>query len=142
MGNSGIFDYIRQISTAMESHCRIIGEKSNLTSAQCFCLMYIYENMGTDFCSTNLCEILGTSRASVSLLLKGMKKKGYLRMDAVEGDDRKKQLGLTPEAINFAEHLKNDREYLESTAFHGISENDINIINSGLKTILSNIKKI
>lgn len=141
MDNSGIFESIRQISTAMESHCRTLGERGELTSAQCFCLMYIYENMGTDFCSTDLCEILGTSRASVSLLLKGMKKKGYLRMDSVEGDDRKKQLGLTPKAVDFAEYIRNDRFTLESAAFSGVSDDELDIINNGLKTILSNMKK-
>lgn len=141
MDNSGIFESIRQISTAMESHCRTLGERGELTSAQCFCLMYIYENMGTDFCSTDLCEILGTSRASVSLLLKGMKKKGYLRMDSVEGDDRKKQLGLTPKAVDFAEFIRNDKDVLEKAAFNGISEDELDIINNGLKTILSNMKK-
>lgn len=142
MEHSGIFESIRQISTAMESHCRTLGEQGGLTSAQCFCLMYIYENMGKDFCSTDLCEILGTSRASVSLLLKGMKKKGYLRMDTVEGDDRKKQLGLTPKAVDFAEHIRNDKASLEKTVFSGISSDELNIIVSGLKTILSNMKNI
>lgn len=141
MEYSGIFESIRQISSAMESHCRTLGEQGGLTSAQCFCLMYIYENKDTDFCSTDLCEILGTSRASVSLLLKGMKKKGYLRMDAVEGDDRKKQLGLTPKAIDFAEYLRNDRFTLENAAFSGVSADELDIINNRLKTILSNMKK-
>ncbi len=142
MEHSGIFESIRQISTAMENHCRTLGEKGGLTSAQCFCLMYIYENRGTDFCSTDLCEILGTSRASVSLLLKGMKKKGYLRMDSVEGDDRKKQLGLTPKAVDFAEYIRNDKASLENAVFSGISGDELDIISSGLKTILSNMKNI
>lgn len=142
MEHSGIFESIRQISAAMENHCRTLGEQGGLTSAQCFCLMYIYENRDTDFCSTDLCEILGTSRASVSLLLKGMKKKGYLRMDSVEGDDRKKQLGLTPKAVDFAEYIRNDKASLENAVFSGISSDELNIIGSGLKTILSNMKNI
>lgn len=133
--------YIRQISAAMESHCRVMNDRGDITPMQCFCIMYIQENKGKDFCSTDLCDILGTSRASVSLLLKGLKKKGYLTMNSVEGDDRKKQLELTPKAVEFAALVKNDMECLDKAIYNGISPEDVLIINSGLKTMLANLKE-
>lgn len=133
--------YIRQIATAMESHCRVMNDQGEVTPMQCFCIMYIQENKGKDFCSTDLCDILGTSRASVSLLLKGLKKKGYLMMNSVEGDDRKKQLELTPKAVEFAAFVKKDMECLDKAIYDGISPEDVLIINSGLKKMLANLKE-
>lgn len=141
MNDENILGYIRQISSYMDYHCRMLSDRGELTPAQCFCIMYIYENRGVDFCSTDLCDILGTSRASVSLLLKGLKKKGYLQMSSVEGDDRKKRLSLTPKATDFAVFLKEDARSIEEAIYRGISAEDILTISSGLKTILSNLKQ-
>ncbi len=136
-----ILGYIRQISAAVDAHCRTTSEQSELTPMQCFCIMYIHENKGSDFCSTDLCDILGTSRASVSLLLKGLKQKGYLQMISVEGDDRKKQLELTPKAAEFTVFLKEDMNSLDNALIEGIPAEDIPVISRGLKIMLANIKK-
>lgn len=141
MRENTILGYVRQISAAMDSHCRMMSERGDLTPMQCFCIMYIHENKGRDFCSTDLCDILGTSRASVSLLLKGLKKKGYLQMVSVEGDDRKKQLELTPKAAEFTAFLKNDIDGIEKAICSGLSPEEILIISGGLKTILANLKQ-
>lgn len=141
MNNESILGYIRQISSYMDYHCRMISERGDLTPSQCFCIMYIYDNKGKDFCSTDLCDILGTSRASVSLLLKGLKKKGYLQMRSIEGDDRKKQLALTSKAEEFAVFLKNDAQSVEAAIYQGIPPEDIPVICSGLKTMLANLKQ-
>ncbi|MGN1136185.1 MAG: MarR family winged helix-turn-helix transcriptional regulator [Oscillospiraceae bacterium] len=141
MNDENILGYIRQISSYMDYHCRMLSDRGELTPAQCFCIMYIYDNRGADFCSTDLCDILGTSRASVSLLLKGLKKKGYLQMNSVEGDDRKKRLSLTPKATDFAVFLKEDARNTEDAIYRGISAEDILTISSGLKTILTNLKQ-
>lgn len=141
MKEESILGYIRQISATVDSHCRMISDRGELTPMQCFCIIYIHENKGRDFCSTDLCDILGTSRASVSLLLKGLKQKGYLRMSSVEGDDRKKQLELTPMAAEFTDFLKKDMDGLSEAICSGISPEDILIISSGLKTMLANLKQ-
>lgn len=141
MGEENILGSIRQISAMMDSHCRAMSDRGELTPAQCFCIMYILENKDRDFCSTDLCDILMTSRASVSLLLKGLKKKGYLRMSSVEGDDRKKQLELTPKADEFTAFLKNDMDTLDKAICGGLSDEEILIITRGLKTILANLKQ-
>ncbi|MGN0600541.1 MAG: MarR family winged helix-turn-helix transcriptional regulator [Oscillospiraceae bacterium] len=141
MREESILGDIRQISSVMDSHCRSMSERGDLTPTQFFCIMYINEHRGKDFCSTDLCDILGTSRASVSLLLKGLKQKGYLRMSSVEGDDRKKQLELTPKAIEFTAFLKNDMDNLDKVISSGISPEDILVISRGLKIILANLKQ-
>lgn len=141
MREENILGHIRQISAALDSHCRSMSERGELTPTQCFCIMYIYEHKGKDFCSTDLCDILGTSRASVSLLLKGLKQKGYLRMSSVEGDDRKKQLELTPKAAEFTAFLKNDMDDLDKAICSGISPEDILVISRGLKIVLANLKQ-
>lgn len=136
-----LLGYIRQISAVVDAHCRTTSEQLELTPMQCFCIMYIHENKGSDFCSTDLCDILGTSRASVSLLLKGLKQKGYLQMISVEGDDRKKQLELTPKAAEFTVFLKEDMDSLDQALIEGIPAEDIPVISRGLKIMLANIKK-
>lgn len=141
MKEENALGYIRQISAALESHCRAMNDQGEITPMQCFCIMYIYENKGKDFCSTDLCDMLGTSRASVSLLLKGLKKKGYLQMNSVEGDDRKKQLELTPKAFKLADRVKEDMECLDNAIYCGISPENVLIINSGLKIMLANLKQ-
>ena len=135
-----ILGYIRQISATVDAHCRTTSDKMELTPMQCFCIVYIHENKGRDFCSTDLCDILGTSRASVSLLLKGLKQKGYLQMISVEGDDRKKQLELTPKAAEFTAFLKKDMDDLDKALLEGIPAEDMPIISRGLKIMLANMK--
>lgn len=136
-----ILGYIRQISATVDAHCRTTSEQVDLTPMQCFCIMYIHENKGKDFCSTDLCDILGTSRASVSLLLKGLKQKGYLQMISVEGDDRKKQLELTPKAAEFTAFLKKDMDDLDKALLDGIPAEDMPVISRGLKIMLANLKQ-
>ncbi len=136
-----ILGYIRQISATVDAHCRTTSDKMELTPMQCFCIVYIHENKGRDFCSTDLCDILGTSRASVSLLLKGLKQKGYLQMISVEGDDRKKQLELTPKAAEFTAFLKKDMDDLDKALLEGVPPEDMPIISRGLKIMLANLKQ-
>lgn len=136
-----ILGYIRQISATVDAHCRTISEQLELTPMQCFCIVYIHENKGRDFCSTDLCDILGTSRASVSLLLKGLKQKGYLQMISIEGDDRKKQLELTPKAAEFTAFLKKDMDDLDKALLEGVPPEDMPIISRGLKIMLANLKQ-
>ena len=141
MKEEKILGYIRQISATVDAHCRTISEQLELTPMQCFCIVYIHENKGRDFCSTDLCDILGTSRASVSLLLKGLKQKGYLQMISIEGDDRKKQLELTPKAAEFTAFLKKDMDDLDKALLEGVPPEDMPIISRGLKIMLANLKQ-
>lgn len=141
MGSNVILDCVRQISAFMDNHCRKFTERGDLTPAQCFCIVYIYENDTGDFISADLCSILGTSRASVSLLLKGLKKKGYLRMSSVKDDDRKKRLTLTQKGVDFAEFMKEDSNEIESVMYKGLSPEDISVTANSLKIMLCNLKE-
>lgn len=141
MGSNVILDCVRQISAFMDNHCRKFTGRGDLTPAQCFCIVYIYENDTGDFISADLCSILGTSRASVSLLLKGLKKKGYLQMSSVKDDDRKKSLTLTQKGLDFAEFMRKDSQEIQNVMFEGLSPEDITVTANSLKIMLANLKK-
>ena len=62
-------------------------------------------------------------------------------MISVEGDDRKKQLELTPKAAEFTAFLKKDMDDLDKALLEGIPAEDMPIISRGLKIMLANMKQ-
>ena len=70
----------------------------DLSSQQARILGFIYENQknGVRLCQTDVEALMGITGASVTSLLQGLEKKGFIRRVTSSSDERTKELTLAP----------------------------------------------
>lgn len=70
----------------------------DLSSQQARILGFIYENQknGVHLCQTDVEDLMGITGASVTSLLQGLEKKGFIRRVTSSTDERTKELTLAP----------------------------------------------
>lgn len=89
---------IKQVSMAMEQDGRAQFRALDLSLSQGYVLDYLLSQKEELPCATELCELFGLSKSTLSALLNDLKNKGYLEMTLDPGDDRKKRIVLTKKA--------------------------------------------
>lgn len=110
-----------------------------LTTTQVMALRYLGRQGGGSVCATQLHHQLGISKAALSTALKGLCEAGYLQVSACPGDDRKKQISLTPKALDFLGQIQAQMEELEQQACRGLTREQLDIAEYCLNKILQNL---
>lgn len=102
--NESILLLIRQVYASAEQYGRRQLRAWGLSPAQAFVLDSLLSREGT-CCASELREMLGISKSTLSELLTALQAKGFLEMPLDPLDDRKKRLMPTPKARQQANAL-------------------------------------
>ena len=132
---------LKIIHIQMEEHANTMMEKYDLTAAQGDVLGYILEHEKIEINSTMIHQQLHLSRATISVLLKKLRAKGFLEFRDNPKDDRQKQIVLTAKAKCVQQELEKNLRKIQSCLFEEISEEEVEIMTDILKRMLTNLKK-
>ena len=111
------------------------------TAAQGSMLLYILHHYGKGISLTEIQQNLGGSMASLSSMLKRLKRSGYIRVENSPDDDRKKLLFPTEQALQVQEFLEEAYKNSCDHIFDGFSDPEIREFDRMQKKILGNLSK-
>lgn len=135
-------DYLlKQLKAALEHYERSNIQELDITSGQCIMLHYMFSQGDEDLYATDIHAAFGISRATISTILKSLKKKGYLVMEGDALDDRKKRLILTQKAYEKHEEVEELLRKRGEDMCRGISKQELQTTEQVLCRMLSNLKK-
>lgn len=103
-----------------QSRCKL-EEHYGLTATQVLILSCPQFQRGESLCATDLHQILGRSKAALSVALKDLYEGGYLQVTVCPEDERKKTIVPTPKALLVSRQLEANMKELERRACTGLT---------------------
>lgn len=138
---SDILLLLYRLSRLLEQQGRAgISEQFGLSTTQALVLGSL-QYRGKRVCATDLHKQLGISKAALSVALKDLGENGYLTVASCPGDDRKKQITLTPKAERLYTKIRKNMSVWETRACYGLTDNQAEETRRCLETILYNLSQ-
>lgn len=132
---------LKQVNLSLEQYGRLEMQDIDLSPTQGIVLYSLLTTKEKELYSTDLHDLLGISKASVSSTLKVLKQKGYIRMEENLKDDRKKTIVPTSKAYH-AEPLIKARLLKQQKRLCGeIPKQRLKRLEEDLDQMLCNLKK-
>lgn len=132
---------LKQLKVALEQKRKENMDDLDITPSQCFMLRYLLTQDGSRMYASDIYKALGISRVSVSVILNGLCKKGYLTMEDDFWDERRKKISLTKKAYETQEEIGRVLKKREEQMCEGISQEDIKLFEAVLNRMILNLKK-
>lgn len=134
-------DYqLRQVNTYLIQYGKENMGNLDMTSAQSMVLAYLLLQKKEEYCLTEVCTELGLTKATVSVMLKALREKGYVKMDADPGDDRRKRILLTGRAYEAETEIENHLKKRGDRMFQGITVQELENLEKTLDKMIGNLK--
>lgn len=115
-----ILDF-KRMNTGIEAVLnRQLGEMG-LTAAQGYLLFFALQHSNASICSAEIHRELGFSRATVSVLMKKLREKGYIRFLRCQKDDRQKVIEVTETGRSLKTALDLCLEEAAASVYHDFS---------------------
>lgn len=129
----------RQISIQMERVANYYLAASGVTGVQAQMLLYILRHSETGVSVTDLHQISGYSKATISNLVKRLREKGYIRVEACETDDRRRLLFGTEKGRRIQALLISSIRKVENSLYRGLSAEELSTLDHLQKRMLQNL---
>ncbi len=140
MKDSSIGKYL---SITHRAHTSLVDkkfkEKFNLSHGQVFILINIYRDEG--ICQHRLCEEYNLDKSGVGRILKKLEDKNLVMRKSDPEDKRKKLIYLTDKAKDMKDDFKKLLKEIEEQMRQGLTEQEIETVNTILKKIYNNLDK-
>lgn len=133
---------LKKLNLGLESDINGDMAKLGVTAAQCDVLSYLMGRAGQEVGPTDLHRDLGISKAAVSALLKKLRGKGLLAVEADPEDDRRKRIRLLPEAWKLNAQLDGTVDRLMEGLYRGFTEKEEKTLLALLQRMDENLKII
>lgn len=141
MTDDRLISLLKQANIFLDQYEREALRGFEITPAQSHMLNYLLKFPEQTYSATDIRLDTGVSKAAISSSLKGLKQKGYITIRQVPEDERKKEILLTPKALDIRrrmdEHMRRRRECL----CRGISREELETMEDGLEKIVDNMKQ-
>lgn len=111
---------------------------SDITVDQGLVLLILNEN--SNYSQKEIASLIFKDNASITRIIELMVKKDYLVRKVNEQDRRKFNLEITEKGRNTVELLSPAIKLNRTTALHGLSENEIELLDTLLNKIITNCK--
>lgn len=129
----------RQICIQMERIANYYLAASDVTGVQAQMLLYILRHSETGVSVTDLHQISGYSKATISNLVKRLREKGYIRVEACEEDDRRRLLFSTEKGRRIQALLAASIREVENSLYRGLSAEELSTLDQLQKRMLQNL---
>lgn len=113
----------------------------DLTPMENNLLNYFLSHEDRVFCATDLHLMFGISKPTISAILKSLKMKGYLQIEILPQDERKKRILLTDKARGVREQIKTALHERQLSLCRGIPEHHLKILELTLKKLIANMNQ-
>lgn len=132
---------LRQVNAGLIQYGKEHMGKIGLSPAQSMMLEYLLSQNKEGYYLTDICMQTRLSRATVSVMLKALRKKGYLYVIADSGDDRKKKMILAQKAYEMTDVIQESLAIREKCIFKDISHEELRNLENTLNKIVMNLKQ-
>ena len=129
----------RQICIQMERMANYYLAAPDVTGVQAQMLLYILRHSETGVSVTDLHQISGYSKATISNLVKRLREKGYIRVEACEQDDRRRLLFSTEKGRRIQALLAASIREVENSLYRGLSAEELSTLDQLQKRMLQNL---
>lgn len=132
---------LRQLNSSMIQYGAGKAKIPDITPTQSL-LLYILLKEGKDgICSSDICAESGLSRATVSGMLKLLRKNGYVTMECTPEDERRKKIVLTEKAYAIQDDVEQELKRQGQVLCRGISEHDLLFLEDILQKMNYNLRE-
>ena len=129
---------LKELNQALEHDAKENMKILDLTPSQSFTLDYLL-SQDSNVYATQLHEVFKISKSAISSILKGLKNKGYLKLENSSEDERKKIIILTDKAYQAKNKVHACLIQLQKNLCLEIPENEMEICKHTLLMMLENI---
>lgn len=140
MCESNIILLIKQLNISLDLYGREEMKHEDITPSQSFLLNYLLSRKIRELYATDIHGELGFSKATISSLLKALKQKGYLILEADPEDDRRKRIVLTEKAYKMEKRIEKAVKGQQLSLCREIPGRDLKTLELCLRQMLSNIR--
>ena len=143
MNGNRMISLLKQVNAYLDQYGKevMLAEDEDLTLPQSFLLGYLLESGKDEFCAAVICRETGISKATVSGLFKELRQKGYIEMEFIPEDGRRKRILLTPKTLEARKRIRGLLARRRDCLCRGISEGDLAVIENGLTQMSRNLKE-
>ena len=118
----------------------IPSDEENFTATNAKVVGYLLMNDERDIFQKDIEETLQLRRSTVSTLLQGMEKKGFITRESVAYDARVKKIGLTQKAIYLHSQIVSTLDGFEAKLTQDIDENELKVFLTVLNKMNHNLE--
>lgn len=130
---------IRQLNTALVQYETEKTRKLDITPTQSIFLYILFQKDREGIYARDICAASGLSKATISSMVKSLKNKGYLTMEYVPQDERKKAILLTKKAYEIQKEIEEDIKEREELLCRGISRQELLCLAELLQKMKDNV---
>lgn len=131
---------LRQVNAGLIQYGKHVG-KLDLTPAQSMMLKHLLNQNKKEYCLTDICTEARLSKATGSVMLKTLRKKGYLQATSDSEDDRKKKVVLTQKAYEMQDMIEEDLKRRTECIYKDISEEELEKLEHTLNKMVLNLRQ-
>ena len=129
----------RQINIQMEQMANRCLAEAGITGVQAQMLLYLLRHSERGVSVTELHQVSGYSKATISNLVKRLREKGYIRVEACEEDDRRRLLFSTEKGRRIQALLAASIREVENSLYQGLSAEELSTLDQLQKRMLQNL---
>lgn len=141
MKESKIESLVRQLNIALIQYGKENRKDLDMTSAQSVLLWHLLSCKEKEIFLAEVFAKAEISKATISVMLKALREKGYLIMKADSNDDRKKKIILTERAYEVQDAIEKSLKKRTECIYRGISEQELAVLENALEKIIANLKQ-
>jgi len=129
---------VKQAYIAMRRHLDASVRKAGVTTTQWQALAVLFHMPGLTH--SELVQHMAMEPPSLTSLVNGMERKGWIRQERSEADARVKRLYLTPRGRRLIESLRKATEPIERRMAGALTESQRDALKSLLRTVVESLK--
>ncbi len=141
MEKDSIIWLLKQLNLFLERDGKRVMKECKLSPSQIFLMNYLLDRQEGPAYATDLHSKLGISKSALSATIKSLKQAGYLALVSPQGDDRKKEILLTPKAHAMHQQIDWIVQKRQEVLCQGLSPEQLACLKESLATMLQNLKQ-
>lgn len=115
---------MKKISLNMEVQLKRCLDRWDMSGTQVYFMVYILRHHPGGSYITDMCREIGVSKATLSVMVKKLREKGYLRFQESQGDVRRKKIVPTEKLIAEGNEFLKQAEQMESEICSGLDQRE------------------
>ncbi|MFT8316301.1 MAG: MarR family transcriptional regulator [Clostridium sp.] len=145
MNNLGYFlknpysDLIRSISIKIKLKADEKIKELGLNSQQGRMIAYIYEHQDNGIIQKDLAEVFQRRGASITSMLQGLEKKGYIERRTPKDNERQKNIYVLPKGENLIQEFNKAFDEVEKSIAESLTESEKNTLMTLLIKVNQNL---
>ena len=132
----------RKICIQMEQATNRYLASADVTGVQAQMLLYILRYAEEGASVTDLHQVSGYSKATISNLIKRLREKGYVRVEPCREDDRRKLLFSTEKGRRAQAFLRDSIRGAEDLLYQGFSAEELSTLDRMQRRMIHNLSSV